>query len=72
MTDDQIMLMLRLTFEAGVHRGETNERHRCGQLAKDFVAPDFADFVQEIYPFPKTAMEVKLTRKGDLTGKLRG
>ena len=51
MTDNQIMLMLRLTFEAGVHRGETMERHRCDQLAKDFVAPDFADFFQEINSF---------------------
>jgi len=57
MTDNQIMLMLRLTFEAGVHRGETMERHRCDQLAKDFVAPDFADFFQEINPFLKNHVE---------------
>jgi len=70
MTDDQMMLMLRLAFHAGVHRGETKERHRVGQLAVNYVAPDFPDFFQAINPFPKTAMEVKLTRKGDYTGKL--
>ena len=60
MTDEQMMLMLRLAFHAGVHRGETKEKHRVGQLAVNYVAPNFEDFFEGIDPFPKTPNTIKI------------
>lgn len=46
--DQQTMLLMRLCFEAGVHRGETKEKYRLGDLDEEYVAPDFNDIIEVV------------------------
>jgi hypothetical protein len=50
------------------------EKKRVGQLATNYIAPNFEEFFKDIDPFPKKPDRIefrKSIKEGDLTGKLR-